>query len=72
MKEYYTGNIIDNATFEQTTVRCAIRNGVGKYWARIENGVCVPDAVGGNKWVEVKSSNHSYLKLLLKPEAWLI
>ncbi len=68
MKEYYTGKIIDNATFDQTAVLYAVRNGVGKYWERIENGICIPDDVGGNKWVKEKVSNHSYLKLLRDPE----
>lgn len=69
MKEFYTGAIIDNATFDQTAVLYAVRNGVDKYWERIENGICIPDNVGGNKWVNGKVSNHSYLKLLWKPEA---
>jgi len=68
MKEFYTGKVIDNATFDQTAVLYAVRNGIGNYWGRIENGSCIPDAVGGNIWQEEKPSNHSYLKLILKPE----
>ncbi len=68
MKEFYTGKVIDNATFDQTAVLYAVRNGVDNYWERIDDGTCIPDAVGGNIWREGKSSKHSYLKLLLKPE----
>jgi len=68
MKEFYTGKVIDNATFDQTAVLYALRNGVNNYWERIDNGRCVPDAIGGNIWQKGKSSKHSYLKLLLSPE----
>ena len=63
VKENFKGHILDNATFDQTAVLYAVRNGVGIYWDKIDDGICVPDDLGGNKWIEKKGSNHSYLKL---------
>ncbi|MBN2349752.1 MAG: nucleoside hydrolase [Bacteroidales bacterium] len=68
MKEQYTGDIIDNATYDQTAVLYAVRNGVGIYWDKITNGICEPDDTGGNIWIEGRESKHSYLKLLMNPE----
>jgi len=32
MKAYFRGEILDNSTFDQTAVLCAVRQGVGDYW----------------------------------------
>ncbi len=68
MKKYYNGKIINNSSFDQTAVLYAVRNGVGTYWEKIQNGYCKPDDNGGNIWIENQKSNHSYLKLKMKPE----
>ena len=61
MNHQFEGAIYDNATFDQTAVLYAIRNGVGKYWTKREKGRCVPDEKGGNTWLEDPDSNHAYL-----------
>lgn len=63
MKHKFKGDIYDNATFDQTAVLYAVRNGLGDYWHKVENGICVADSIGGNTWLEKKNSNHSYLVL---------
>jgi len=68
VKEKFRGQILDNATYDQTAVLYAVKNEVGIYWDKIENGICVPDDVGGNKWLEKEGANHSYLKLKIKAE----
>ena len=66
MKHQFEGKIYDNATFDQTAVLYAVRNGVGDYWQRIDGGICVADSIGGNVWRSGERSNHSYL-VLKKP-----
>lgn len=68
VKENFKGKILENATYDQTAVLYAVRNGVGNYWDKIGNGINVPDEVGGNKWLEKKDSNHTYLKLKMPKE----
>ncbi|MEL6560952.1 MAG: nucleoside hydrolase [Bacteroidota bacterium] len=63
MKEQFEGKIFNNATFDQTAVLYAIRSGLGDYWHKVENGVCVADSTGGNVWINQANSNHSYLVL---------
>lgn len=63
IKQYFQGEILDNSTFDQTAVLYAVRNGVGSYWHRVENGRCVADDTGGNSWKESAGSLHSYLVL---------
>ena len=63
MKDQFAGEIFDNATFDQTAVLYAVRNGLGQYWTKVENGRCIADETGGNTWVEDFDSNHSYLEL---------
>ena len=63
MNHQFKGEIYDNATFDQTAVLYAIRNGIGKYWHKVENGLCVADSLGGNSWIPKSDSNHSYLVL---------
>lgn len=64
MKQYFKGNILDNSTFDQTSVLYAVRGGVGKYWERVAGGYCLADENGGNQWIAKENSNHSYLKLM--------
>jgi inosine-uridine nucleoside N-ribohydrolase len=68
MKDQYQGRILDNASFDQTAVLYAVRNGVGKYWDKVTGGTCVPDETGGNTWEKDESSSHAYLKLTMDPE----
>ena len=63
MKHQYGGAIYDNATYDQTAVLYAVRNGIDEYWKRVDNGVCVPDAEGRNIWEPSKGSQQSYLVL---------
>lgn len=63
MKQQFKGRVFDNATFDQTAVLYAIRNGVGNYWHKIQDGICVADENGGNIWMPKPNSNHSYLEL---------
>jgi hypothetical protein len=63
VKENYKGEILDNASFDQTAVLYAVRGGLGIYWDRVENGYCEIDVNGDNRWIEGEKTNHSYLKL---------
>ncbi len=68
VKERYQGQIPDHASFDQTAVLYAVKNGVGTYWTKVGDGVCVPDEYGGNIWIEKQGSNHAYLKLKTRKE----
>ncbi|MCG8372410.1 MAG: nucleoside hydrolase [Balneolales bacterium] len=68
VKDNFKGEILDNASYDQTAILYAAEGGVGTYWERIENGVCIPDEEGGNIWVHKEGSAHSYLRLLAEPE----
>lgn len=68
MKSQFKGKIFDNATFDQTAVLYAIRNGIGSYWNRVEDGYCKADETGGNTWESKENSNHSYLTLKMPKE----
>ncbi len=68
MKKNFKGAILDNSTFDQTAVLYAVRNGIGTYWDKVSDGVCVADEKGGNTWKQAENSNHSYLKLTMDQE----
>ena len=69
MKEnFINGKITPNSTYDQTAVLYAVRNGVGKWWNKIEGGYNQPDNDGGNTWVIGEITNHSYLKLNSEPK----
>jgi hypothetical protein len=53
------------SSFAQTAVLYAVRFGIGTYWDKVSNGICVPDEKGGNTWKHTENSNHSYLKLTM-------
>jgi len=63
MKEYFKGKILDNASYDQTSVLYAVRGGVGEYWDKVEGGRCVAEENGDNRWIPGQKSNHSYLVL---------
>jgi len=68
MEKNFTGEILDNSTFDQTAILYAVRDGVGTYWDRVTGGICVPDEKGGNTWDTTNNSNQSYLKLTMDDE----
>ncbi len=68
IKEDYKGKILDNPSYDQTAVLYAVRKGIGIFWDKIEDGVCLPDDTGGNRWIEGVDSNHSYLKIKMDKE----
>ncbi|RNC84688.1 MAG: nucleoside hydrolase [Balneola sp.] len=68
IKENYKGRILDNSSYDQTAILYAVRNGLGDYWDRVDNGFNKADDEGGNIWVEGEKTNHSYLTLLKDPE----
>lgn len=68
VKDRFEGKILDNASFDQTAVLYAVKGGLGKWWTKVEDGYCVPDDTGGNKWKKGEKTNHSYLKLIVEPE----
>ncbi len=63
LNHQFKGKIYDNSTYDQTAVLYAVRNGVGNYWSRSENGICIPDEEGRNTWETSATSKHSYLVL---------
>jgi inosine-uridine nucleoside N-ribohydrolase len=68
MKDRFKGKILDNSTFDQTAVLYAVNDGADVLWEKITGGYCEADNKGGNRWVKRENSNHSYLKLIEKPE----
>jgi hypothetical protein len=67
MKDQYQGKVLANASYDQTAVLYAVRNGLGIYWDKVEGGYCKPDEKGGNIWVSGPVTNHAYLKLKMDP-----
>ena len=68
MKEQFKGEILNNATYDQTAVLYAVNGGVDVLWEKITGGYCEANETGGNRWVKRNNSNHSYLKLIVTPE----
>ncbi len=68
MKDQFKGKILNNSTFDQTAVLYAVNGGVDVLWKKVTGGFCEADDTGGNRWVKRENSNHSYLKLIEKPE----
>jgi len=68
LKDNFKGQILNNATYDQTAVLYAVKNGVGLYWDKVDDGICVPDDSGGNKWVKQEQTNHSYIKMKMHNE----
>ncbi|MEL6974841.1 MAG: nucleoside hydrolase [Bacteroidota bacterium] len=69
MNHQFQGKIYDNATFDQTAVLYAVRNGLGHYWHKVKDGLCVADSTGGNQWIAKEGSQHSYLVLDMEKQA---
>ncbi len=68
IKANFEGEILDNATFDQTTVLYVVEGGVGKYWKKISGGICKVEENGDSSWKKGKNTNQSYLKLKESPE----
>jgi len=68
MKRNFKGAILNNSTFDQTAVLYAVRGGIGTYWDKVSDGICVPDEKGGNTWELTGNSNQSYLKLTMNKD----
>ncbi len=64
----FKNRIHDNATFDQTAVLYAVRNGLGEYWHKVDNGFCQADSIGGNQWIPKENGTHSYLVLDMPKE----
>jgi len=67
MQEHFTGEILNNATYDQTAVLYAVRGGIGEYWEKVEGGHNEIDPDGRNRWVDGKVTNQSYMRLLAEP-----
>ena len=67
MQERFTGEILNNATYDQTAVLYAVRGGIGEYWEKVEGGHNEIDPDGRNRWVDGEVTNQSYLRLLVQP-----
>ncbi|HKK61889.1 MAG TPA: nucleoside hydrolase [Bacteroidales bacterium] len=70
MKENYKGEILDNASYDQTAVLYAVKGGLNKWWIKKDNGHNKIGYEGDNEWIDTEKGkvNHSYLKLSAKPE----
>lgn len=70
MADRFEGEILDNASYDQTAVLYAVRGEISTLWEYVENGYCQPDDDGGNKWIsgnEHPEKDHRYLRLLTEP-----
>lgn len=63
IKDQFKGEILDNASYDQTAVLWAVRGEHGGLWERRAGGYCVADERGGNRWVEGGDLDHGYLVL---------
>ena len=68
MKERFVGDILDNASFDQTAVLYAVRGGVPEWWTLSEPGRVVADDVGGNGWESDDAGQHRYLVMTGNPD----
>ena len=68
MKGQFKGKILNNSTYDQTTILYVVQGGVGVFWEKITGSFCEAGDNGDNVWVKKENSNHSYLKLIESPE----
>jgi inosine-uridine nucleoside N-ribohydrolase len=68
MSERFTGQILNNSTYDQTAVLYAVRDGVGEYWEKVEGGHNEIDSVGHNRWVDGEVTNQSFMRLIVEPD----
>ncbi len=63
MKQDYAGEILDNASFDQTAVMYVAIGGEGVHWTLSEPGILTVDESGAGTWSDNPSGNHRYLIL---------
>lgn len=64
MKQAYRGQILDNASYDQTAVMFAAIGGEGFYWRLSKPGELTVDENGVGNWSEEPDGNHRYLILM--------
>lgn len=68
MEEYFSGRILNNATYDQTAVLYAVRGEDQTYWEKVVGGFNEIQDNGNNKWIEGEATNQSYMRLLVEPD----
>ncbi|MEO1019134.1 MAG: nucleoside hydrolase [Pseudomonadota bacterium] len=63
LAEWYKGEILDTATFDQTAVMFAATGGLGIHWELSEAGTLSVDDNGIGTWTEDEAGTHHYLIL---------
>ena len=63
MKADYAGEILDNASFDQTAVMHAAYEGRDDFWTLSEPGILIADEDGFATWTERSDRNHRYMIL---------
>ncbi|MEM1136710.1 MAG: hypothetical protein AAGI07_12810, partial [Bacteroidota bacterium] len=68
MKNNFNGEILDNASYDQTAVLFAVREGLGIFWNEVIGGYLEIDKNGDNRWIQSERGNQSYLVLKESPK----
>ena len=69
MRAQFSGEILDNASYDQVAVLYAVRAGVGAYFTRVDGGHVAVTASGDSRWVPGPPIlPQSYLELRADPE----
>jgi hypothetical protein len=67
MKDRFRGEILDNASYDQTAVLYAVRGGLGIWWDLVRGGRVEVAENGDNVWVPGPPTNQAYLRLRAAP-----
>jgi inosine-uridine nucleoside N-ribohydrolase len=70
-EEHEKGKFRNRASMDQATTLYTVRNRIGVYFEKVENGYNEIDlATSNNRWVETdKETNQSYIRLITPPES---
>ncbi|KAA9134044.1 hypothetical protein F3N42_00390 [Marinihelvus fidelis] len=68
MKDRFTGQILDNASYDQTAVLFAVLGGEGEWWSLSQPGTVLADDEGGNRWQPDPQGRHRYLVAETAPD----
>lgn len=68
VRDRFTGQILDNASYDQTAVLYAVLGGEGQWWTLSEPGTVLADADGGNRWQPDPDGQHRYLVAATAPD----